>query len=227
MRSSCIHAFYYLINPRVSMPISQHWPIIEHLNSAQMDLWMNEWTMVPWSMHHCSKQIHPMVEGMVLKHFVCVFLTFVILAHMGLFIIYLLSTFRHPSRMELVQSFPSWSPYPKLLKVLPPFKFSIGEGPLCKVRREPRAQPKVQMLCQQSLPKVKQPRSTSFVWMRSTENHSSMFLIIETPMLKGDCTKPPYVICFMGDITLGELWKYEGMWWETRVEIHACTARHN
>jgi hypothetical protein len=49
--------------------------------------------------------------------------------------------------------------------------------------------------------------------MRSTENHSSMFIIIETPMLKGDCTKPPCVmICFMGDITLGELWKYEGMW---------------
>jgi hypothetical protein len=35
------------------------------------------------------------------------------------------------------------------------------------------------------------------------------------------------VICFMGDITLGELWKYEGMWWETRVEIHACTPRSN
>jgi hypothetical protein len=48
--------------------------------------------------------------------------------------------------------------------------------------------------------------------MRSSKNHSSMFIIIETPMLKGDCTKPPRVICFMEDIKLGELWKYEGMW---------------
>lgn len=39
-----------------------------------------------------------------------------------------------------------------------------------------------------------------------------MFIIIKTPMLKGDCTKPSCVICFMEDITLGELWKYEGMW---------------
>jgi hypothetical protein len=71
---------------------------------------------------------------------------------MRLFIIY---NFRHPSKTELVQSFSfliSLPILPKLLKSTSTIQVQYRWRPFAQ--GEPRAQPKVQMLRQQSLPKL-------------------------------------------------------------------------